>query len=184
MPSLKRQSDRAYTLLEVLVMVAVLGLAAAMVVPSMNSTNVLKIQASVRAVVADLTFAQSDALAFQQRRAIVFDLADNSFRVVEVTGATLDPINDVLLDPTRRDGIMEIDFDEDTAFEGTTILSADFDGDTVLIYDELGGPVQTLTGDTPSIGGTVRLSGSGGRIFDISVEAYTGRVTVTEVVVP
>lgn len=162
-------------------MVAVLGTAAALVVPSMNSTNVLKIQASVRSVVADLTFAQSDALAFQQRRAVFFDVPNNSFRVVEVTGGTLDPVNDVLLDTTRRNGIMAIDFDEDAAFEGTTLVSADFDGDNVLIYDELGGPVQTLTGDTPGIGGTIRLTGSGGRVFDIGVEAYTGRVTVAEV---
>jgi hypothetical protein len=86
---------------------------------------------------------------------------------------------DALYEPHGPGQRYIVDFDDED-FGGAVIESADFDGDTVLIFDELGGPVATLDGDAPSAGGAVRVSGSG-FTFEVSVEAYTGRVTVTKV---
>ncbi len=168
-----------YTLIEVLLVVIILGIASSMIIPSMGSAQVLRIQAAMRSIVADMTFAQSDALGYQQRRAVFFDVANNRYSVIEVNGAVLDPINDVLFDATRSTGRMEVDLNS-TRFGGAQLISANFDGDSALIFDELGGPVQTPTGDTPSIGGTVRIQGDG-VTWDIVVEAYTGRVTVVKI---
>ena len=67
-----RRARRAYTLVEILIVVAVLGIAGALVIPSMSQTGVLRIQAAVRTLVADMTFMQADAMAFQSRRVMVF----------------------------------------------------------------------------------------------------------------
>lgn len=171
---------RGYTLVEILIVVIILGIASSLIIPSMGSAQVLRIQASMRAVVADITFAQSDALAYQERRAIVFDVPNNHYAVIRVTGAVLDPVNDILFDTTRHSGRMEVNFDE-PKYGGATLISAEFDGDSALIFDELGGPVQTPTGDAPGLGGVIRIEGADGTAWEITVDAYTGRVSVANV---
>lgn len=165
---------RAYTLLELLIVVAILGIASAMVIPQMGSTNVLRIQAAVRTIVADINFAQSDALARQQARAIVFDPANNKYTLVEVPGNVINMVDDLMY---------EVDFNNAVKFHSARIDSAAFDGDQVLIFDELGGPITVPGSTVPSAGGKVVVSGSGS-VFDINVEAYTGRVTVVRVAGP
>lgn len=168
---------RAYTLLEVLVVVAILGTAAALVVPSMSSAGNLRVQAAVREMVADITFAQSDAVAYQSRRAIVFYQGEGRYALCEVRGALIDPAVDALFDPSRPNDRYEVVWNERNT-GGAAILSVDFDGDNVLIFDELGGPVETATGDRPSSGGTIRIRDAAGQTFRITVEPYTGRVLV------
>ena len=182
MPNQRNPKGRAngYTLVEILIVVVILGIAASLIIPSMGSAQVLRIQASMRATVADITFAQSDALAYQERRAIFFDIPNNHYAVIRVTGAVLDPVNDILHDTTRHSGLMEVDFDE-PRFGGARLISADFDGDSTLIFDELGGPVQSLTGDVPGLGGTIRIEGANGTAWEITVEPYTGRISVQNV---
>lgn len=168
-----------YTLIELIVTIVILGIAGSLVLPTISSANVLRVHAAVRTVVADITFAQSDALAYQGRRAVVFDVENNTYTVVEVTGPVLDPEADALYDPSRPDQRMREDF-SDRDFGDARLVEADFDGDAALIFDELGGPVQTPDGDAPSSGGSVLISGSG-QVFRVSVEAYTGRVRVERI---
>ena len=173
---------RAFTLIEMLITVVILGIAGAMVILAMGETGILKVQASMRTIVADLPFAQSDAVAFQERRAIMFDVEHNSYRVIQVPGSTLDPVNNTLFDPTKPDGKFVVNFNEGQ-FGDAKILSAAFDNQPDLIYDALGGPVADPSGATVGAGGTVRIQGSGS-IFTITVEPFTGRVAVTRVDAP
>jgi len=166
-------------LIELVVTIVILGLAGALVLPTVASAGTLRVHSAVRTVVSDLTFAQSDALAYQSRRAVLFDVPANSYSVLGVTGAELDPQTDVLYDPTRPGQKMVEDF-SGQQFGDARLVSADFDGDEVLIFDELGEPVMTLDGDTPGAGGQVTISGSGST-FRISVEAFTGRISVERV---
>jgi prepilin-type N-terminal cleavage/methylation domain-containing protein len=170
---------RAYTLIEVLVVVTVLGIAAAVLVPSMGQTGVLRVQSAVRTVISDISFAQSDALAYQVRRAIVFDIDANAYTIYEVKGDAPFPEEDVLIDRTREGGRARVGLN-DPRFAGATITDVSFDGGSILTFDEIGGPVETPTGDTPSVGGYVEISGSGS-VFRVNVEAYTGRVSVERI---
>lgn len=160
---------RAYTLVEILIVVTLLGIAGAVVVPQIGSTDVLRVQAAVRTVVADINFAQSDALARQEARALVFDTLNNTYTLVEVPGNTVDPPNNT---------VYTVDFNNTRKFHDSRIVEANFDGDSTLLFDELGGPIASPGSTTPSGGGLVKVTGSGAQ-FEIRVEAYTGRVTVT-----
>ncbi len=174
---LRRVSTGAYTLVEVMVVVVIMGIAGAVVAPSMGQAGVLRIQAAVRTVVADITFAQMDALGYQEQRAIVFDVENNEYTLVQVNGTTIDVDADALYDnhgPGQRYRVSL----NDEVFGGTRIESVDFDGDNILIYDEIGGPVATPGSSTLSDGGSIVLSGPLSR-FRIDVAAFTGRVTVT-----
>ena len=56
---------RAYTLAELIIVVAILGLAGALLIPRLINADTFSVQAAVRSVIADITFAQTDALAMQ-----------------------------------------------------------------------------------------------------------------------
>jgi prepilin-type N-terminal cleavage/methylation domain-containing protein len=172
-------SRRGFTLLEILVTVVIMGIAGAVVIPAMGETGVLKIQGAVRSVVADLTFAQADAVAFQERRAVMFDVDSNTYRLVQVPGDTLDPVNNTLYDPTKRDGRYIVSL-ADVRFGNARMVSATFDNEPRLIFDAMGGPVADASGSVPGNGGSIIITGSR-QTFTVSVEAFTGRVTVTRV---
>ncbi len=160
---------RGYTLIEVLIVVVILGIAGALVVPSIASADVLRVQAAVRTIVSDINFAQSDGLAHQEGRAIVFDPPTNRYALLEVHGPNPDP---------QTDTIYEVDLSQANRFHDARIDSAIFDFGSTLVFDEFGGPVTAPGSATPGNGGTITVSGSGS-VFAITVEAYTGRVTVT-----
>src|SRR5262245_1591540 len=91
-----RSGRRGYTLIELLIVVPLLGISSAVVIPALGSTDTLRVQSTVRAIVADINVAQSDALAHQQGRAVVFDVANNKYSILEVNGSTLNPATDTL----------------------------------------------------------------------------------------
>ena len=176
------RARRGYTLLEILVVVTVMGIAGAMVIPSMDQAGVLRTQGAVRSVVSDIMFAQGDAVAAQQARAVIFDTATNSYRVCAVLGSTIDIDNDVLFDHYGGGNRYIVDLDH--AEFGTTFMTgATFDGTgNVLVFDEMGAPVIAVGESTPSSGGNVTIRGQF-HDFDIRVESFTGRITTTRTLI-
>lgn len=168
-----------YTLVEMLIVIALLGLAAGMVVPSMDQAHVLRVQAGVRSIVADITFAQADALAYQEGRGLVFDVATNSYRIVSVMGNTIDPDTDVLWMNGFEDNRYIVQFGE-AAYADAVITDVNFDGNATLVFDQLGGPVLGPGTDEPGAGGQVTIEGSGMQ-FVIDVAPFSGRVTVERI---
>lgn len=183
---------RAYTLIELLLIVTLLGIAGALVIPSMSSSSVLRIQATVRTLVSDMTFMQADAMAYQSRRIMVFgqvaqwNAASSTWEIVEgngytvyavPTGVTVLDLNSMWMDdPSDSTRPFSRDFN-DTKYGGGRIANPAFNGDERLIFDELGGPVAAIDSDDPGMSGTVEIVGEDRR-FLVTVEAYTGRVTV------
>lgn len=185
-------SPVGFTLIEVLIVVVVLGIAGALVIPSMSQTGVLRIQAAVRTMIADITYAQGEAMAFQARRAIWFgkvprwdgtskawEFVDgNGYTMAEVTGPNLNLVTNAMMDPDNLSRPLGRNFD-DARFGGAVISSPVFNSTALLIFDELGGTVADLDGPDPGTGGSVTISGSGA-VFRVDVQAYTGKVTVTK----
>ncbi|MCA9285089.1 MAG: prepilin-type N-terminal cleavage/methylation domain-containing protein, partial [Phycisphaerales bacterium] len=152
----------AYTLVELLIVVALLGLAGALLVPRLVEPDTLSTQAAVRLIIADLTFAQSDALANQEFRRVQFYDDGSGYCIVRVpesgVDAAFDPdtadyINDPLA-PVGQFGAYIVKLNEDGRFQGVTIESASFDGGQDWVsYDPLGGTI--ATGGTPGTGGEI-----------------------------
>lgn len=162
---------RGYTLIEVLVVITVMGIAGATVIPAFSQTTSLQVQAAVRTVVADLTVAQSDAIAFQQGRGIKFyPSTTNATRyvVAEIRGTTFDPTLNKIIDRSLGD----------QNFGGARVTSTSLTSNE-LYFDALGGPVTAPGSGTPSAGGSIDVQGSG-LTYRVNIEPYTGRVTVED----
>lgn len=172
-----RHARHAFTLIEVLVTVAILAIAAAMVIPAMGTTGVLKVQGAIRQIVSDITFAQSDAISMQQGRAVKFDPSTNSYRIVQVIGSTTDDSN-TLYDPSRGGGRYVVNLN-DGDYNGATIASTTL-SNNILIFDDMGTPVTTAGGNTPSTGGKIVILTADSR-HELLIEAYTGRTTIRKV---
>ncbi len=179
---------RSYTLIELIMVLAVLGLAAAILIPNMVGTDSLTTQAAVRLLIADLSFAQSDALANQEFRRVVFyddgagyciiNVPDQNF----VTPADLDAYTDYVFDPLRKMGRYIVNFTTDARFEGVAVSDANIDGIALedrpeITYDQLGGTV--VAGGIPGTGGNIDIAYND-ISYRITVAPFTGKLTVTE----
>lgn len=174
-----RDRRAGFTLVEMLVVIIILGIAGAMVIPQMGSVGVLRVQSAIRQVVSDITFAQSDAIAFQQRRAVMFDVTTSSYSIVAIPGTRLEPETNTLFDPSKRDGRYVVTIGGELS-GGARITAASFNNTTNLIFDDMGSPAADVTGDTPGLGGTIRLAAAD-QVYDIVIEPYTGRISVRRI---
>ena len=169
MTRLTRQGGGGYTLIEVLMVVTIIGLVGAIVVPQMLQAGTMNIQAASRMVIADIMYAQNDAVAQQAKRKVVFNISDNSYKLLNEKGKTLD-----VQWRTGGGTNYEVDFDEDNRFSGVTVESVAFGGENTneLIFDAQGAPVSDA-----SVCSCVVLS-FGEKKYEVKVTQFTGRVTV------
>jgi type II secretory pathway pseudopilin PulG len=173
---LSRFRRRAYTLVELLLVIGVLGLAGAMLVPHLSEPDVLTVQAAVRRVISDISFAQSDALAQQEMRRLYFYDDGRGYVILR---PPFDPDTDFIYDPLAPEGVSGayiVDFTTDERFEGVSVASVELDGaERFLTFDEIGGTV--TGGNAPGTGGTIVLETANGR-YQITVAPFTGKLTV------
>ncbi len=186
---LRSVAPGSYTLIELIMVMAVLALAAALLVPHRVGTDNMTVQAAVRLLIADLSFAQSDALANQEFRRVVFyaDGAGYCILIVdsfdEVTPGNLDdPAVNYVYDPLGTMGRYIVDYTVDDRFEGVVITEATIDGTILALrpqitYDQLGGTVRTDS--TPGLGGSIVLTFKDSS-YRITVSPFTGKLTVVE----
>ncbi len=181
---------RAYTLIELLIVVAILGLAAAVLIPSMSGRGDFDTQAAVRALISDISFAQSDALANQSFRRIHFYEGGTGWCLVKVAEDELaqpfDPATaEYVSDPLKgaaRGGVYATDFAQDNRYASVRIEGVSIDGGRrELTFDELGGTV--TSGGLPGTGGTLILR-SPDAAYRLELAPITGKVRVTRLVDP
>ena len=151
----------AFTLIEILIVVVIIGLAGAIVVPQLLAPSSMGPQAAGRAVIADILYAQSDAVAHQRVRKVIFDATTDSYRVTDDADTNL---------AANWKGGAEyvVSFANDSRFQGVTLANVDFGGTSTLEFDDLGAPIS---------GGNLEVVGDTARYL-ISVAALTGRVTI------
>lgn len=174
-----------YTLIELLIVIALLGISSVLLVPHLVNRNVLNAEAAVRLLIGDLSFAQSDALAHQEIRRVHFYEDGRGWCIVRLTndGEMSQPFDEeeavYVYDPLGRfnqGGNYITDFTANDRFKGVTITSVQIDGDSRnLHYDPLGGTIKP--DGNPGTGGTIVLA-CGQDQYEITIAPFTGKLTV------
>jgi prepilin-type N-terminal cleavage/methylation domain-containing protein len=166
---------RGFTLVEILCVVVILGIAAAMIAPSIGTRDDLNAAAAARAVMADITYARNRAIAMQAMQYMPFNVAGQSYAICSSMSPQTyvqHPVN--LTNYITTFGAGEL--------AGSSLVSVNFNGGpTVLAFDELGAPYSydtTAQLATP-INGTGQIVVSSGQVsLTITIQQDTGQLTV------
>lgn len=162
-----KSKSRGFTLVEMLVTLTIIGIAASIVVPSLSSSSSFVLQAATRSIMSDILNTQNEAVAHQATRMITFDVDNNSYKLTDGSG-------DLLTNSWKGTDASNyvVNLSADSTYQGVKLVKVDFGGgDTSLSFDDLG---------SPSSGGTVDLEYSQWK-YQITVAPFTGRVTVKRV---
>jgi type II secretory pathway pseudopilin PulG len=183
-----RSAPRSYTLIELIMVIALLALAAALLVPNLVGQDAMTLQAAVRTLIGDLNFAQSDALANQEFRRVVFYTDGTGYCIIKVpdeyyaTPLDLDDGTvDYVIDPLHTMGRYIVNFSAANRFKGVSVESASIDGTALddrpeITYDTLGGTVRV---GGVGIGGNVVMKFGEAR-YQVNIAPFTGKLTVVE----
>lgn len=177
-------TSRAFTLVEVLVVVVILGLVSAVIIPQMGSRADLVAAAAARSLMADLTFAQNLAITNQRPVYVVFtNAAGNApapgggYTVANVISPSVVP----LTHPVTKSPWTFTFGTQVSGFPTVRMDSAAFDNQLVLMFDETGAPFDTTLGSalapTALSTGSVRVV-CNGYTLTVGIEPLTGTLTV------
>ena len=178
-----RRKCSAFTLVEVLVVVVIIGIAAAVVVPQLSSRDDLKAAAAGRVIMSDLMYAQNLAITRQLHHYLVFDTTAGSYSVVSSASMTTPithPVNQtpytVASGSNGSPGLKNLSI-ESISFKatGNTVYST-------IGFDELGTPVvYTGTGADLALTSGALIIHSGAYKLQITIEPYTGQLSAAPV---
>lgn len=159
-----------FTLIEIIMVIVILGIAAAIAVPMMSSATSMQVRAAAGMVAADLEYAKSMAISTGQLYAVVFDDATESYEIQDWTG-------NVIAHPVRKGFDYVIDFQNDGRLDRVDIVNADFNGNATVRFDYLGMPWDAA--NAPLNNGVVTLE-AGNDTWTVNVEAVTGFISASD----
>jgi MSHA pilin protein MshC len=161
-----------FTLVELMIVVVILGIAAMIAVPMVSSAADIQVRSAANQIAAHLDYAKSMAITHQQRYSVVFDVSNESYQVQDAGGTPIDhPVNP---------GDFVVNF-SNTELDKVDITAADFDGDITkaITFDYLGSPYSGTNTTTPLNSGQIALQANNFSIT-VNVEPVTGYVTIDE----
>lgn len=150
---------RAFTLIELVVVMAILAIVAVMVIPYASDGASYEAMAAARRLVADLEYAQSMSITEQSPVTVTFLEGDERYTLTNASGTLKHPID--------KDDYV-VDFDDGQDFGQVDLYSASFGTQKAVTFDELGAPSQA---------GTILLQ-AGPHLYTIKVAAATGAITI------
>jgi prepilin-type N-terminal cleavage/methylation domain-containing protein len=173
-----RRHRSAFTLVEILCVVVILGIASAIIIPQLGSRDDLRAAAAARTIMADLIYAQNTAIAQQRRHFVQF--VGQQYTVLSRANDS-SPLVTVTHPVTKNSYTVTFG----TAINGTenvTLGTPDFGGGSAILgYDDLGAPFAYDAGtntSTPLVSaGNITVT-CGSTTLTIAVEPYTGETVV------
>ncbi|MFH1884172.1 MAG: GspH/FimT family pseudopilin [Planctomycetota bacterium] len=159
-----------FTLVELLIVIAIIMIAALTAIPMMSSAASVQIRSAANMLAADLEYAKSMAISRAQYFSVVFDKNTESYWIEDQDGI-------VIPHPVKKGFNYVIDFQNDGRLNKVDIVDADFDATSEVKFDYLGSPYNGGSPPTPLNSGVISLQ-AGGTTTTVTVEAVTGFISI------
>lgn len=166
--------SKGFTLVEMIVVVVIISIAAVLAVPMLSSASSLQVRSAATILAADLEYAKNMAISRQQNYAVILDVTNDSYQIqAETTPGTWE-----VVDHPVRPGDFVVDFATTGNVDDVSIATADFNSNQTITFDYLGAPYAGQSTATGLNGqGQITLQADSYTIT-INVEAITGYVTI------
>jgi prepilin-type N-terminal cleavage/methylation domain-containing protein len=165
----KPLSWAGFTLVEIIIVVLVLAIAAAIVIPNIGSANDSQATAAAAILQSDLEVARSMAMTTQAPHSVVFSSDRQSYKVVANYGGGAYTAATAISDPVKKGKLYEVRLSGLNGMSHVSVTSANFGGQPYVTFLSLG---------QPTAGGSVVMQ-VGGITMTVAVETLTGIVSVT-----
>ena len=164
-----------FTMIELMIVVAIIAIAAAIVVPMASSAGSMQLRAAVTMVAADLEYAKSLSISRGHRYAVVFNKDAESYQIEDLSKAVGDPAR-IVDHPVRKGSKYVVNFATDTRLSQVNIVDVNFDTTNTVSFDYLGSP---LNGNDANLEQWVITLRAGGITRTVSVEPVTGYISIS-----
>jgi len=169
-----------FTLVEILVVVIILGIAGAIIVPALGTRDDLRAAAAARVIMADLIFTQNLAITNQGNRYITFDVVNQKYSVTDATGGVIThPVDQVPYVQNFSSAVKGVRNLDNMKLVSTNFVGISGNKQFTMGFDELGTPLTYSalgTYETLSAGTIVIQSGK--YKLKVDIEPYTGQISV------
>jgi type II secretory pathway pseudopilin PulG len=157
-------------LIEVLVVMIIASIMAAVAVPTLSTLSATRAAAAQKLVLRDMSYARERAIATGMRTWVVFNVAGNSYSLLqEPVGSPGRSNATVMTDPgTQKAYTQTLGANQ---FAGVSLVSASFDSGAECGFDWLGKPLNSAQ-NALAANGTLTLSGS----KTVTVQAGSGLI--------
>jgi prepilin-type N-terminal cleavage/methylation domain-containing protein len=161
-----RTAGGGFTMVEIVIVIVVIGIAALLAIPMMSSAASLQIRSAGNMVAADLEYAKSMAISRGQNYSVTFDTSADSYTIVGPDG---NPIEH----PVKKGFDYVVSFQNESRLNQVHITNVNFGGTSpqTVTFDCLGSPMNL------TVEGTVSLQADG-ITKTIKVEPVTGFISI------
>jgi prepilin-type N-terminal cleavage/methylation domain-containing protein len=164
-----KAADNGFTVIEIMIVVVIISIAAMMAIPMIGSASSMRIHSAVNVIAADLEYAKSMAIGRQKIYSVIFDKTNETYRIEDPNG--------VIPHPVKKGFQYFVDFSSDNRLSGVDIFDVSFDTTSEVKFDYLGSP---LNGNgNPLNSGVITLKAAD-ITSTVTVEPVTGFVLITE----
>jgi prepilin-type N-terminal cleavage/methylation domain-containing protein len=160
----------AFTLVELMIVLVILGIVAAVAVPLYTSTASIQLKTAANMIASDLEYAKSMAMSTGRSFSVVFDDSTlvEGYRIKDANGQ-------VIPHPVHIGADYIVSFANDSRLNKVNIESATFGSTSTVKFDYMGAPYDGS--NNPLNSGSVLLRAEGNPMT-VRVEPVTGYISI------
>jgi type II secretion system protein H len=158
----------AFSLVEVLIVLMIVGIVAVIVIPMHVSAATTELKTAANMIASDLEYAKSLAISTGKSYSVVFDTSAESYCIKDSAGQ-------VITHPVHVGANFAVSFAGDGRLDKVNILSTTFGAANTIKFDSLGSPFDG-TGAALN-NGVIQLSAEN-QTLKVKIEPVTGYISV------
>lgn len=164
---MSRRKRKALTLVEMLIVITLIAIAASLAVPLLGDTAGTRLQSAARLLVADLAFAQIESITHADDPCCVaFDQASGSYTVARSST----PATPITNPGTNQPYVTQFGIGRASELSGVSIQGYSLDGDNVLAFGMFGETDQATSA-------TITLEANG-QSLTVQIDPVSGEASI------